>query len=127
MATIAAVHAESPAWEQTDCAELAGLYDLLIQHWPSPVMALNLADAIGFAHGPQAGLDALDQLTDDPQLAYAYLAAARADFLHRLGRTGDARTACTEALLLTGNTVEQRFLAFRLDDLGPGPASCRQP
>jgi RNA polymerase sigma factor (sigma-70 family) len=123
MAAIAAVHAESPGWEQTDWAELAGLYDLLTQHWPSPVVALNRAVAIGFAHGPRAGLDALDQLSDHPQLAtYGYLAAARADFLRRLGRTHEARTAYTEALMLTGNTVERRFLASRLDELGPGKA-----
>ena len=124
MAAIAAVHAESPSWEQTDWAELAGLYDLLIEHWPSPVVALNRAVAIGFADGPQAGLDALDQLSDHPQLAtYGYLAAARADFLRRLGRTDEARTAYTEALMLTGNTVERQFLASRLDELPPGDAT----
>jgi RNA polymerase sigma factor (sigma-70 family) len=124
MAAIAAVHAESPSWEQTDWAELAGLYDLLIEHWPSPVVALNRAVAIGFADGPQAGLDALDQLSDHPQLTtYGYLAAARADFLRRLGRTDEARTAYTEALMLTGNTVERQFLASRLDELPPGDAT----
>jgi RNA polymerase sigma factor (sigma-70 family) len=124
MAAIAAVHAESPAWEQTDWSELAGLYDLLVQHWPSPVVALNRAVAIGFAHGPQAGLDAIDQLSSDPRLAtYGYLPAARADFLRRLGRNDEARTAYTEALMLTDNTVERRFLASRLDDLGPGQAT----
>jgi RNA polymerase sigma factor (sigma-70 family) len=124
MAAIAAVHAESPTWEQTDWAELAGLYDLLIQHWPSPVVALNRAVAVGFAHGPQAGLDALDQLSDHPELAtYGYLAAARADFLRRLGRTSEARTAYTEALILTSNTVERRFLASRLDELGSEDAT----
>ncbi len=127
-AAIAAVHAESPAWEQTDWAELAGLYDLLVQHWPSPVVALNRAVAIGLANGPQAGLETLDRLSDDPRLAtYAYLPAARADFLRRLGRTDDARTAYTEALMLTGNTVERRFLASRLDELGPGPAGFPRP
>jgi RNA polymerase sigma factor (sigma-70 family) len=123
MAAITAVHAGSPTCEQTDWAELAGLYDLLIQHWPSPVVALNRAVAIGFAHGPQAGLNALDQLGDDPQLAtYGYLPAARADFLRRIGRGEDAMTAYTEALMLTENTVERQFLASRLDELGPGQA-----
>ncbi|HYZ57408.1 MAG TPA: sigma-70 family RNA polymerase sigma factor [Streptosporangiaceae bacterium] len=120
MAAIAAVHAEAPSWEQTDWAELTGLYDLLIEHWPSPVVALNRAVAIGFAHGPHAGLEALDQLSDHPQLAtYHYLAAARADFLRRLGRTDEARTAYTEAFMLTSNTVEQRFLSSRISELGP--------
>ena len=34
-------------------------------------------------------------------------------------------TAYTEALILTGNTIERRFLASRLDELGPGGATVR--
>ncbi|MGH3498063.1 MAG: RNA polymerase sigma factor [Nocardioidaceae bacterium] len=118
MAAIAAVHAEAPTWDDTDWRELVALYDLLVQLWPSPVVALNRAVAVGLAHGPAAGLSALDDLATEPQLAgYAYLPAARADFLRRLGRTADARTAYEEALLLTENTVEQDFLAGRLREL----------
>ena len=74
----------------------------------------------GFARGPAAGLAALDALRAEPQLAgYGYLPAARADLLRRLGRTGEAREAYAEALLLTGNTVEQEFLARRLRELDP--------
>ena len=61
---------------------------------------------------------ALDPLADEPQLAgYAYLAAARADFLRRLGRVADARVAYDEALLLTDNEVEREFLAARLAEI----------
>ena len=43
--------------------------------WPSPVVALNRAVAIGFAEGPQAGLDAARRARGRPALArYAYLA-----------------------------------------------------
>jgi len=119
MAAIAAVHAEAPTWQATDWAEIVGLYDLLVAVWPSPVVALNRAVAVGFADGPQAGLDALDALATEPVLAaYSYLAASRADFLRRLGRTSDARLAYREALLLSENTVERDFLAGRLDQLG---------
>jgi RNA polymerase sigma-70 factor (ECF subfamily) len=118
MAAIAAVHDEAPSWESTDWAELVGLYDLLVDMWPSPVVALNRAVAVGFASGPAAGLAALDALAAEPQLAgYGYLAAARADFLRRLGRVAEARTAYEEALLLTENAVERDFLTRRLQDL----------
>lgn len=114
-AAIAAVHADAPCWEQTDWAEIVALYRVLGEIWPSPVVALNHAVAIGFADGPAAGLAALDRLADEPQLAgYGYLASARADFLRRLGRTAEARTAYTEALHLTTNEVERRYLAERL-------------
>jgi RNA polymerase sigma-70 factor (ECF subfamily) len=118
MAAIAAVHDEAESWDTTDWREIVGLYDLLVALWPSPVVALNRAVAVGFAHGPTAGLDALDPLTTEPQLAgYSYLAAARAEFLARLGRTHDARTAYEEALLLTENTIERDYLTQRLDQL----------
>ncbi len=118
MAAIAAVHAEAPSWDETDWRELVGLYDLLVDIWPSPVVALNRGVALGFASGPSDGLAVLDALAAEPQLAgYGYLAAARADFLRRLGRFDEARTAYEEALLLTENEVERRFLADRLESL----------
>ena len=118
LAAIAAVHAEAPSWEATDWAEIVGLYDALLPIWPSPIVALNRAVAVGFADGPGAGLDAIDALAAEPLLAsYRYLAAARADFLRRLGRIGEARAAYQEALLLTENEVEREFLAGRLAGL----------
>jgi len=114
-AAIAAVHDEAPTWESTDWNELVALYGVLARMWPSPVVALNRAVAVGFARGPAAGLAALDALGDEPQLAgYGYLPAARAALLHRLGRDDEARTAYEEALLLTENGVERQFLAGRL-------------
>jgi RNA polymerase sigma-70 factor (ECF subfamily) len=122
MAAIAAVHAEAPDWERTDWQEIVGLYDVLLQTWPSPVVALNRAIAVGFAHGPERGLRVLDDLAEEPQLAvYPYLAAARADLLCRLGRVSDARIAYAEALHLTDNDVERRYLDERLHSLAdPG-------
>ncbi len=119
-AAIAAVHAEAPSWNDTDWREIAALYGLLGQLWPSPVVALNHAVAIGFACGADAGLAAVEALAGEPQLAgYGYLPAARADFLRRLGRVEEARAAYAEALSPTGNAVERDFLATRLRQLGP--------
>ena len=74
------MHAESATWEDTDWHEVVALYDLLVQLWPSPVVQLNRAVALGFANGPEAGLAAIDALANEPQLAgYHYLPAARAD------------------------------------------------
>ena len=120
MAAIAAVHAEAPTWSATDWSELVGLYDLLVIIWPSPVVALNRAVAVGFAEGPGAGLKALDELAGEPQLAsYAYLPSARADFLKRLGRIDEAGAAYALALALTDNDVEREFLRARLDETDP--------
>lgn len=116
-AAITAVHAEAPTWEDTDWTEVVRLYDTLFELWPSPVVALNRAVAVGFRDGPQAGLDALTPLLADPNLAtYGYLSAARADFLRQLTRWPQAVSAYQEALALTDNTVERAFLVGRLTE-----------
>jgi RNA polymerase sigma factor (sigma-70 family) len=118
MAAIAAVHSSAPSWDATDWGEIVALYDELVAIWPSPVVALNRAVAVGLADGPAAGLAAVDALAAEPQLAgYGYLASARADFLRRLGRSDEARTAYEEALHLTENAVERSFLEGRLAEL----------
>jgi RNA polymerase sigma-70 factor, ECF subfamily len=117
-AAIAAVHAEAPTWADTDWSEIVGLYDVLLGLWPSPVVRLNRAVAVGLRDGPQAGLDALAPLLAEPALAtYGYLSAARADFLRRLGRWAAAAEAYEEALALTDNDVERAFLTGRLDEV----------
>jgi RNA polymerase sigma-70 factor (ECF subfamily) len=123
-AAIAAVHAEAPSWQEVDWEEIVGLYELLQRVWPSPVVALNRAVAVGFARGPEAGLADLDALALEPQLAgYSYVPASRAEFLRRLDRPDEARLAYAEALHLTENEVERRFLNARLADVtGPGSA-----
>ncbi|PPI92964.1 RNA polymerase sigma factor [Nocardia nova] len=117
-AAIAAVHAEAPSYDATDWQEIRGLYDVLSRIWPSPVVALNRAVAIGMAGDPAAGFAALDALAAEPQLTgYSYLPAARAHFLAELGRLDEARLAYSEALLLTENAAEREFLDRRLADL----------
>jgi RNA polymerase sigma factor (sigma-70 family) len=122
-AAIAAVHSEAPTWEMTDWPQIVGLYDALYARWPSPVVALNRAVAVSFAAGPLAGLEELDKLGTLEQLAgYAYLPAARADALRRLGRNAQARDAYQEALMLTDNAVERSYLAGRLSALSNPPS-----
>jgi RNA polymerase sigma-70 factor (ECF subfamily) len=118
MAAIAAVHSSAPHWDETDWSEIVGLYDLLIDTWPSPVVALNRAVALSFAEGPDTGLRALDDLSTEPQLsAYPYLAAARANCLVRLERVDEARDAFAEAAMLTENNVERAYLQSRIEEL----------
>ena len=114
-AAIAAVHAEAPAADATDWAQIIGLYDLLLRAEPSPVVELNRAAAIAMRDGPAAGLTAVDALLargalDDYHLAHS----TRADLLRRLGRIDEARAAYRRALELTKVEPERRFLERRL-------------
>ena len=52
-----------------------------------------------------------------PPSGPVYLPVARGEFLRRLHRTGDARLAFQEALILATNQVERDFLEQRLNQL----------
>lgn len=115
MAALSAVHTSSPHWEETDWREIVGLYDLLMESWPSPVVALNRAVAVGYADGPATGLAALQELETEPQLVnYPYFAVARAECFLRLGDTSRAHESFALALLLTENAVERDHLNARI-------------
>jgi RNA polymerase sigma-70 factor, ECF subfamily len=113
-AAIAACHARAATWDATDWAAIVTHYEALAEAAPSPVVELNRAVAIGFAHGPAAGLAALDTIEIGPLRGYHLLPAARADFLRRLGRRQEAAAEYRHARELTDNIREQRFYTARL-------------
>ncbi|MES1244411.1 MAG: RNA polymerase sigma factor [Acidobacteriota bacterium] len=117
-AAIAAVHAEAPTAADTDWGRIVGLYDVLAQADPSPVIDLNRAVAVAMRSGPEAGLALVDEILARGDLADYHLAhAARADLCRRLGRTAEARASYERALGLTRQEPERRFLEGRLAEL----------
>jgi RNA polymerase sigma-70 factor (ECF subfamily) len=118
-AAIAAVHAEAGDAAATDWAELAGLYDVLVQVDPSPVVELNRAAAIAMRDGAAAGLALVDALLARGELDGYHLAhSARAELCRRLGRTTEAIASYERALALAQQGPERRFLERRLRGLG---------
>jgi len=118
-AAIAAVHAEATSAEQTDWAEIVGLYDELLRRWPSAVVGLNRAVALAKRDGPQAGLRALESVLADGALQDYHLAhAARAELHQQLGHVEQARAAWKQALSLTRQEPERRHIESRLRSLG---------
>jgi RNA polymerase sigma-70 factor (ECF subfamily) len=121
-AAIAAVHAQAPSAGETDWAQIAGLYELLMRAAPSPVIELNHAVAVAMRDGPAAGLALVDALLARGELAdYLPAAAARADLCRRLGRTAEARAAYERALGLAQQEPQQRYFARRLRELAREP------
>jgi RNA polymerase sigma-70 factor (ECF subfamily) len=117
-AAISAVHAEARNAAATDWAEIVGLYDMLAQVEPSPVVELNRAVAVAMRDGPDAGLALVDALLARGELAdYRLVHAARADLCRRLGKNADARASYQRALALTQVTPERRFIERRLAEL----------
>ena len=118
-AAIAALHAEAPSPSDTDWPQIAALYGALMQHAPSPVVALNQAVAIAMVEGPMRGLGLIDDLGQSGDLDHYHLFhAARADLLRRAGFMSEAVDAYTVALELCQNSVEKRYLRRCLAELG---------
>lgn len=117
-ARIAAAHAIAPTWDQTDWAAIVSGYDELLTHSGSPMVTLNRAIAVGFLHGFDAGLAALDTVADHPRLAASHLVpATRADLLRRAGRYPESATNYRAALERTPNEQVHRFLSRRLAEV----------
>ncbi|MFJ1763716.1 RNA polymerase sigma factor [Amycolatopsis sp. NPDC088138] len=112
-AAINAVHTDGPA---TDWSQVLALYDQLLSHTPTPIVALNRAVAVAEVHGPAVALAAIEDL-DLP--GYHLLPATRADFLSRLGRVPEAAAAYDEAITWAANDTEREFLRTRRARLAP--------
>ena len=119
-AAIAGLHVSAPSWQDTDWRQVVTMYDALLVRWPSPIVALNRAAARSLVPDPDlpAVLAELDRLAGEPALkSYCYLPATRADVLARLGRTAEAAAAYADAIELTANDTERRFLIRRRAEL----------
>jgi RNA polymerase sigma-70 factor (ECF subfamily) len=117
-AAIVALHAEAKTAAETDWHQIAGLYGELARMTPTPIVALNHAVAVALSEGLETGLGLIDQLGSSGELdSYHLCHAARADILRRLGRSKDSAQAYRQALGLTANAVERRYLKRRLAEL----------
>lgn len=118
-AAIAALHAEAETPEATDWAQIAVLYDHLIEISPTPGAEISRIVAISRTDGVAAALRLLLHLgRQRPDMA-AYLPyhAACADLLRRHGEREAALEAYTHALDLCRNGPQREFLRAQRDQL----------
>jgi RNA polymerase sigma-70 factor (ECF subfamily) len=109
-AAIASLHADEPR----DWPEIETLYRELVRLTGSPVVELNQAIALAEVEGPAEALELVDGLELD---GFRYKHSTRAELLHRLGRTDEARAAYVRALELVTPGPEQRLLERKLAEL----------
>ena len=113
-AAVAACHARARSFEETDWQRIVALYDGLAALTGSPVVELNRAVAVTMAFGPEAGLELVDELADEPALGgYHLLPSVRGDILVRLGRLAEAREEFERAAELCANDRERELLLSR--------------
>jgi RNA polymerase sigma-70 factor, ECF subfamily len=110
-AAIQSAHVVRRLTGRADWQAIEMLYGALATLTGSPVVAINRAVAIAETRGPVAGLAALDDLKDDPQLAaYQPYWAARAGLLARTGAFAEADRAYELAIGLESDPAVRRFL-----------------
>ena len=117
-ASIAQVHVAARLPEETDWAKIVrctrSARNRSIAHY-----RLNRAAAIAMRDGPAAGLAVMDEVIARGSLSdYRFAHAARADMYRRFGRVDEARSAYAQALALTQQEAERRYIARRMADLG---------
>jgi len=120
-AAIVACHMRAGTADETDWERIVLLYDNLIEVNPSPVVGLNRAVAFGMAHGPAAGLNALDAIaardSDSALASYHLFPTVRGDLLMKLGRFDEACKEIQRAIALTQNLREQKLLTHKLKQM----------
>ena len=110
-AAISAVHAQSPAWDQTDWTEIVALYELLHAMQPSPVVQVNLAVAVSYAQTPEAALMIMEKVATATKIqTYQPYHAAMGNLLARAGRVTEAKVSFENAIELSENAQEIAFL-----------------
>lgn len=115
-AGIAACHASVQRFEDTDWQAIVGLYRLLVQINPSPMVRLNAALAQSRISGPQAGIDdILALVAEEPLRDYARTWAVLGELALECGRRADAQAWFSRALALPSSLPEQRHLRERLE------------
>jgi RNA polymerase sigma factor (sigma-70 family) len=118
-AAIISCHTGAATADATDWPRISALYAELAKLVRSPVIELNRAVAVGMAEGPQAALEIVDGLVQEPALkSYHLLGSVRGDLLQKLGRHDEARVAFEQAAELAGNTRERDFLKRRAAEAG---------
>ncbi|MGG6896840.1 RNA polymerase sigma factor [Rhizobium sp. BR 315] len=116
-AAIVACHARVGTAEETDWRRIAALYAELAKLIPSPIVELNRAVAVGMVDGPEAALEIIERLRDEPALKdYHLLPSVRGDLLYKLGRYDEAQRAFETAAALAENQRERDFLMRRADE-----------
>jgi RNA polymerase sigma-70 factor (ECF subfamily) len=120
-AAITALHIQGSDAHSIDWVQIAELYAGLAKLNPTPVIELNRAAAVGFAEGPNAGLELLKPLLEEQSLErYQPLHATHADLLRRAGDMAAAAQAYRHAIALSTNAVERTELERRLRTLTAG-------
>lgn len=114
-AAIAACHALTHAYADTNWDAIVSWYDVLLSVQDTPVIRLNRAAAVAERDGPEAGMALVEAI--EGLDAYPWWHATRGELLHRMGRPEAARAAYERALALDMSAPQAEHLRRRIAGL----------
>lgn len=114
-AALASYHAQASSFETTNWRAIVYLYRLLEQVNSSVVVQFNKAIAIGFAEGPQRGIDALRDLKGLENNQYYHTALG--DFYAQLKDAPIAKIHYEKAIQLTASKAEWQLIWKKIESV----------
>jgi len=115
-AAIQSVHCARATSGVTDWAALRRLYEALVRLAPTVGGRVAYAATVGRTDGAEAGLAALEAISDPGVARFQPAWATRAHLLEEAGRTEEAREAYGKAISLTTEVGVRRYLERRLEE-----------
>jgi len=115
-AAIACEHTRARSYETTNWKDILRYYDLLYQFRPNPVVALNRAVVLSELEGPQAGINAIENIPGLDSLKNYYLLYAIQGELHlRNGNKAMAAEYFRKASQLTSSMQEKKLMLDKMN------------
>lgn len=110
-AGIAYEHAQARDYAHTNWHNILSCYNLLLQLYPSPIVALNRAIVVAELQGPKEAIAAIEQIEGKDSLKnYYLLPAVLGEYHAQLGDHEKARAYFREAEALTQSSTEKKLL-----------------
>ncbi|MGV3540020.1 MAG: RNA polymerase sigma factor [Rufibacter sp.] len=115
-ACIASIHAAAPSPAHTHWCTIKRLYDVLLQHSYTFIIAMNRAIAVAECEGLAQGISLLLELESAASHYYLYHVAL-GDLYVRNQQPGKAKTCYQKALLLTSSGTRKEIIRQKQDQL----------
>ncbi len=116
LAGISAHHCAAPDFASTDWNSILSLYDKLLLLDNSPVVILNRTIALSKVKNPEAAIEELEKIKNNPLLQSYYLFyATKAEFHIQLNQFLNAANDLAKAIHLTTLNAEKQLLQRKLD------------
>ncbi len=117
-AAIAYEHCIAPTYDSTNWESIDHLYAKLVQVRPAPLITFQHAIIKAERFGPEAGLQHVAPLENDPALSnHHFLFTAKGMWLAQLNRNTEARIQYQKAIHLAQVPSEKNFIQSKIDAL----------